>query len=1088
MTDIDFQPYLKAVIDYYSQQRHCHILTDAFLQLEVLVTEQQGEQDEPPPIDHIEPFPVLVGLQQYALGEEREHVLLAGRPGSGKSTALQQLAVALAEEGQVPVLVQLKGNRPVPDLIKAEFRRMKQQVTLEQIDEWLLHDRLFLLLDGVNEIPNDDLRRQLAQFREDNLTVPMIFTTRDLSLGGDLGIDKRLEMQPLSEPQIREFVGKYLLGQGEHLLEQLSGLRKLDSTPLLLKMLCDVFQQTGEVPQSKGELFRRFDTEYARFKGLPAVSDDFRRFRSEMLQHLAWVMMQGDAKQPTEFTLTLERSQAEKHIEKWLNGRISDPVARAKEWLEDLLEHYLLQIAADSHQIEFHHQLFQEYYAAEALLVRMRDHQPDVSDQAKFQQDYLNYLKWTEVIAMALSLIQERNQALTIVQSAVEVDWILGARLAGAVKLEFQEQTVQLIEELEVPDCLKVKLLRETRSKFSIPGLCNAFEYLDYSARKSAVCALGELGLEEVIPRLLQALEHEDLDMCESAADALAKMGLEQAVPGLLNALEHENSNVRWYAVKALGKLCSASAVPGLLNALEDSDPGVRANAACALGEMGSDKIIPALIRAIDDPDSFVRSSVIYALGELGSDKAIPLLLKAIKDSQSHVRWYATEVLGRLGSDEMIPVLIKALEDLDSGARESAIHALRNLGSEKAIPGLLMAIEDSDPIVRCHVAIALGKLGSNEVIPALLKAIQDPDSGVREGATYASGKLGSKEMIPGLLKVMLEDSQPYVRGNAAKALGKFGSDQVIPGLLNALEDSESYVRTSVVYALERLGSDQTIPVLFKAFEDSDPYVRKSVIYALGKSGSDQVTPLLLKAIKDLDYCVRREAAEALGKVGSDEAVPELLDALDDSESFVRREAAEVLGKLGLDEAVPGLLKALDDSEFHVRREAAEALGKLGSDEAIPGLLNVLEDENACVRWRAAYALGELGLDKAIPALLMTFKDLYDDTRREAAKELGKLGSDMAISVLLNALEDQDSGVRKNVAKALVTITNNHEELLASHLPQLFTLISTATEKEAHRVILEIQASCKFYNYEIYQAYLEAQNFTNCDSRSEILRD
>jgi energy-coupling factor transporter ATP-binding protein EcfA2 len=501
--DIPVQPYLEAVIDHYSKQRdwhtsrNCYTPTDAILPLSVQTVkcrERQDGRDEPQPEKKVEKFPVLGGLRKCALGEEREHVLLAGRPGSGKSTALQQLAVALAEEGLVPILVQLKGNRPVLDLIKAEFRRMKQQVTPEQIDEWLLHDRLILLLDGVNEIPNDNLRRELARFREENLTVPMIFTTRDLSLGGDLGIGKQLEMQPLSQPQMHEFVGKYLPGQGNRLLGQLRDrLRELASTPLLLKMLCDVFQQTGEVPQSKGELFRRFDAEYVQFKGLPAVSDDFRRFRSEILQHLAWVTMQGDAQQPTEFTLTLERSQAEKYIEKWLHGRVSDPAAKAKEWLEDLLEHYLLQIAADSHQIEFHHQLFQEYYAAEALVVRMRDRQPDELDQAQFQQDYLNYLKWTEVIVVALSLIQERNQVLTIVQSAVEVDPMLAARLAGEVKPEFQEQTVSLIAALEVPDWLNFKLLEETRSESAIPGLLQWLEDSDSSVRRIAAYALGNI-------------------------------------------------------------------------------------------------------------------------------------------------------------------------------------------------------------------------------------------------------------------------------------------------------------------------------------------------------------------------------------------------------------------------------------------------------------------------------------------------------------------------------------------------------------------------------------------------------------------
>ncbi|NJR62679.1 MAG: NACHT domain-containing protein [Cyanobacteria bacterium CRU_2_1] len=266
---IDFKPYREAVICHYFQQRYLYTPTDALLPLEARSVERQAQDDrqKQQPEKTVEQFPVLEGLRKYALGNQREHVLLAGRPGSGKSTTLRQLAVSLAEEGQVPVLVQLKGDRPVHELIRAEFRRRKQQATPEQIDEWLLAERLVLLLDGVNEIPNNDLRILLAQFREDNPTVPMIFTTRDL-LGGDLGISRRLEMKPLSERQMREFVGKYLPEHGEQLLGQLRDrLRELAEMPLLLKLLCDVFDpETNQIPQNRGELFRQFDRDYKRIK------------------------------------------------------------------------------------------------------------------------------------------------------------------------------------------------------------------------------------------------------------------------------------------------------------------------------------------------------------------------------------------------------------------------------------------------------------------------------------------------------------------------------------------------------------------------------------------------------------------------------------------------------------------------------------------------------------------------------------------------------------------------------------------------------------------------------------------------------
>nr|RNJ70468.1 MAG: hypothetical protein EDM05_04925 [Leptolyngbya sp. IPPAS B-1204] len=67
---------------------------------------------------------------------------------------------------------------------------------------------------------------------------------------------------------------------------------------------------------------------------------------------------------------------------------MNGPAQVAKEWLEDLLEFHLLQVTNDPNKIEFHHQLFQEYYAAEWLLLKL----PTLSDE-QLKYRFLNYLK-----------------------------------------------------------------------------------------------------------------------------------------------------------------------------------------------------------------------------------------------------------------------------------------------------------------------------------------------------------------------------------------------------------------------------------------------------------------------------------------------------------------------------------------------------------------------------------------------------------------------------------------------------------------------------------------------------------------------
>jgi hypothetical protein len=86
MSEFDFRDYLSAIVTHYSNQRHLYTLTDVSLPLEARSVEREEEGRE----KRVEQFPVLAGLRRYALGDDREHVLLAGRLGSGKSMALRQ--------------------------------------------------------------------------------------------------------------------------------------------------------------------------------------------------------------------------------------------------------------------------------------------------------------------------------------------------------------------------------------------------------------------------------------------------------------------------------------------------------------------------------------------------------------------------------------------------------------------------------------------------------------------------------------------------------------------------------------------------------------------------------------------------------------------------------------------------------------------------------------------------------------------------------------------------------------------------------------------------------------------------------------
>ncbi|MEQ9548065.1 MAG: HEAT repeat domain-containing protein [Coleofasciculus sp. G3-WIS-01] len=1039
-TEIDVQPYLTAITTKYKQWWQLYTLTDAeskkrqsqdvtpIFDFGLIVQRVKKEEREQPQEEKVERFSVLEGLRKYA----QEQVLLVGRPGSGKSTALARLLLEEAttqkseflnnsdfslctqealtpspspnsgrgESTQIPVLVELRyWQGSITQLILNAFTRHELPLTAAQLETVL--SRSLILFDGVNELPSEEARSQLSDFRRNHPKVPMIFTTRDLSLGGDLVIEQKLEMQPLTEAQMQAFIRAYVPEQAEEMLRQLGErLREFGKTPLLLWMLCDLFGETQTIPENLGLVFRLFTQGYERNLKQDVVIESDRDWWKSVLQQLAWVMMQGET--PTELRVGIAREEAVQAIAQFLNGKVAYGEDFARKCLRDLQKYHLIQAGTGNEELEFRHQLIQEYYAAEALWERL----PMLNDGV-LKREYLNYLKWTEPIALMLALVDDRR-AVQVVQLALAVDWRLGARLAGEVKPEFQEQTVGYVKALDVPAWLKVQLLRETRSDSAIPGLLKLVEDSDYFVRESAVYALGDIGSQRAIHGLLKLVKDSDYFVPRIAVYALGKIGSQRAIPALLKFVEHSDYSVRISAADSLGKIGSERAISGLLKLVEDSDSDVCWRAADALGDIGSERAIPSLLKLMEHSDSDVCSSAAYALGKIGSERAIPGLLKLVEHSDFSVRWRAADALG-------------------------------DIGSERAIPGLLKLIEHSDFSVRSSATEALGEIGSQRAIPALLKLVKDSDYNVRSSAAESFGKIGSQMAIPALLK-LVEDSDYSVRWRAANALCKIGSNAAISDLLKLVKHSDSDVRISTVDALGEIGSHQEIYALLKLVKDSDYNVRISTVNALGDIGSERAIPALLKLVKDSDYSVRWRAVYALGKIGSERAIPGLLKLAEHSDYSVCWRAADALGKIGSERAIPALLKLVEHSDFDVRSSAADALGKIGSERAIPALLQLVADSGSSVRRRAAYALGEIGSERAIPALL-------------------------------KLLEHSDSSVCWNAAAALGNIAKKDTGAITQYLPHLLTLIPTDSGKNAFSVILAIQENCKFYNYEIWQEAL-----------------
>jgi HEAT repeat protein len=857
MMDIDFQPYLASIATTYEKWWQLYTLTDAegrqrqekapdFFDFGLMVQtvskpeqeQLQGGESERQK-EKIERFSVLDGLRKHALGDRPEQVLLIGRPGSGKSTALARLMleevaltpspspnVGRGEPERIPVLVELRyWQGSITQLILNAFNRHDLPVTEAQLETVLA--RSFVLFDGVNELPSEEARRQLMEFRRNHLKLPMIFTTRDVSLGGDLGTEHKLEMQPLTKAQMQQFIRAYIPGQAEQMLQQLNErLREFGQTPLLLWMLCEVFQQApdNQLPSNLGGVFQAFTKTYeessvrkhevALLKGdVRPLSD--RRLWKKALMTIAAIMMQG--KTPIDFRAVIHRDEAEKELSRIFPSE-QFPV---RDILDDLLKYHLLQNRS-ADQIEFRHQLLQEYYAAEALLRQL----PSLTD-TQLKQDYLNYLKWTESLVLMLALVDSQVQAVGVVRQALEVDLVLGARLAGAVKSSFQEQTVAMVSTLDMPEWLKIELLGKTKSQKAIPFLKEVYEkesegvFTDSSSsgiRGAANAQLLRLGYFEHLDRTSLKFS-ESGTMVEDASEGQINPYRKESLE-MLKFLEENNLDAYSNYLESLNLLDNEDALNTISQRLKSSDSYGRMRAINALGMIGTEEIIPVLLQIIEDQNSSDNERVYAAevLGRLKLKSAIPQLTEIIRNNSNFdVCLGAVFALSIFGSEDAILGLALGLQSPCFWVYSQAIDALERIKSVKVIPILLDAMHHFDISVRQKAAFILKSLSVKEeireilvqkAVPALLKMLKSSKDEMRWQITFTLWNILPRQQSSVLLdKLSSHDSDSSLSLSSSLLLGKFGYTEAIPGLIQAIEYPKNEVGYLAAYALGQIKGD-----------------------------------------------------------------------------------------------------------------------------------------------------------------------------------------------------------------------------------------------------------------------------------------
>jgi hypothetical protein len=482
------------------------------------------------------------------------------------------------------------------------------------------------------------------------------------------------------------------------MLRQLSDrLREFGQTPLLLWMLCEVLQQSPnrQMPTNLAEVFRAFTTMYADssvrkhevalLKGdVRALSD--RRLWKPALMALAALMMQGET--PVDFRVAIHRTEAERELSK-IFAHEKFPV---RDILDDLLKYHLLQNRS-ADQLEFRHQLIQEYYAAEYLLRLL----PDLSDE-QLKRDYLNLLKWTEPIALMLALIDDEAQALRVVKLAMnDVDLMLGASLVESVQQQYQVQAAKMIENLAINEATEIGILKLTESKAIANYFIENLRALGSNASHEIALTLHELDL-------LQSGDIKGIDFLEEKPKNIF-------FSTTITELDAETLN--WFDENLI--------IYSLSDEIFELQEYLQVELSME-GEVGDGSLEESLLRTLKRVNTIQESlSHSSANPELSQE-----ILEILEDPIPRIRSLAVRILGMLEGVKPLQNIILALNDIDSEVRKAAAEALINFDdNDEVIEGLLERLKkEDDDSVRLEIFYTLGELAKPKYIPAILLSSQ----------------------------------------------------------------------------------------------------------------------------------------------------------------------------------------------------------------------------------------------------------------------------------------------------------------------------------------------------------------------------
>jgi len=259
---------------------------------------------------------------------------------------------------------------------------------------------------------------------------------------------------------------------------------------------------------------------------------------------------------------------------------------------------------------------------------------------------------------------------------------------------------------------------------------------------------------------------------------------------------------VRRRAAAAMVLARDASVVFILRKSARSADPLIRALACLSLGAIGSPEGIADLQALLQDNEPDVQLASAMALGIIATEEALDAMVHVFTTDSEPVRKAIAEAFAAL-PDEGHPILYEAVRSDDMLMRRASVMGIRRIRANWARSEIYRAfLRDEEWYVRSAAETAFHEtqMGENTRIvdtyplPEQIEWLND--WAARRGETMEPGDQALQ-----LLVLALRDNEPLIRTLAATTLGQLGVLDALNVLYQSLLDGHALVRSASFEAL-----------------------------------------------------------------------------------------------------------------------------------------------------------------------------------------------------------------------------------------------------------------------------------------------